>query len=471
VAFAPDGASVVSSGNEQVAVWEPLSGRLLRVLDDLPMRAGRLGTLTLSPDGSTLAAGYNKGEIRLWDVATGKERLQFKGHENYVVGCAYSHDGRVLASIGFDDAICLWDPATGKELRRMTGQKRGSQLAFAPEGKTLATASTDAGGDFTVRLWDAETGKEVWQVTTKLWSAFALAFSPDGRLLALVGGLPGRLNDTGEVRLWDAATGKEIRRCEGYDERVHAVTFSPDGRTLATCGGTENVIRLWEVATGLERRQFRGHRGYVHALTFSPDGQLLGSGSTDTTALVWDVTGSFRDGRFQPSRLAEKEREDRWADLTSTDAGKAYRAIQSFAADESVPFLRERLRLPLPADPKQLAALIRDLGSPEFAAREQATKELIKLGFRAEAALRESLDGSPGLEVQRRLTALLEKLTPAGSPESLRLLRAVEVLEHIGTAEARTALAQLAKEASGTWLEREAKASVERLVRRDRRQP
>jgi hypothetical protein len=73
--------------------------------------------------------------------------------------------------------------------------------------------------------------------------------------------------------------------------------------------------------------------------------------------------------------------------------------------------------------------------------------------------------------VQRRLTALLEKLDPAGSPESLRLLRSIEVLEHLGTAEARETLAHLAKEAPGTWLEREAKASLERLARHDRRRP
>jgi RNA polymerase sigma factor (sigma-70 family) len=464
VHFSPDGKSLVSSGYEPIRVWETTTGRELRRFGE-PLRYA--SAAALSPDGATLGAGSPEGVIRLWDVASGKELRQLKGHNRVIAGSDFSSDGRLLASAGYDDTIRLWDVAAGKELRQFKGQRVCQRVKFAPDGKTLASSSSDGSGDYTVRLWETETGKELWQVTTRPWSGFDIAFSPDGRTLAVVGGMPGTLNETGEVQLWDAATGKELRRFTGHRERVGAVAFSPDGRTLAT-GSLDRTVRLWEVATGQERRQFSGHQNWISSLAFSRDGRLLASSSADATALVWDATGRFRAGKFKPIQLSAKERESCWADLAS-DAGKAYRAVQSLEAapaDEIAPFLNEHLRPAPPVEEKQLAALIRALDSEEFETRDKAERELAKLGFRAEAALRKALADNPPLELRKRAESLLEKLEPSQSPEAARLLRAVEVLEHLGTPEAREALARLAKEVPGTWLEREAKISLERLARR-----
>src|SRR5262249_8490074 len=156
---------------------------------------------------------------------------------------------------------------------------------------------------------------------------------------------------------------KELRSCEGHRERVTTVAFAPDGRTLATGGLEEgSAIRLWEVATGQERRQLRGHQNWIYHLAFSPDGRLLGSGSRVAPALVWDLTGPFRDGHFQPRPLSPPELERCWADLAASDGGKAYQAVRSLAgAPQAVAFLRDRLRPGPAADARQIAALIRDL--------------------------------------------------------------------------------------------------------------
>jgi hypothetical protein len=152
------------------------------------------------------------------------------------------------------------------------------------------------------------------------------------------------------------------------------------------------------------------------------------------------------------------------------DGAKAYRAVQALAAapKQAVPFLRERLKPVQPltaADRERFTGLLADLDSGAFAVRERAAAELEKRGNTLEPLLRQALAGKPSLEVRRRLEKLLGNLDPE-SPNRLRMLRAVEVLEHTGDAEARRLLEELASGAPGAWLTCEAKASLERLARR-----
>src|SRR5262249_61852603 len=107
----------------------------------------------------------------------------------------------------------------------------------------------------------------------------------------------------------ETATGKELRRARLTQPRdVVRLAFSPDGRTLAL-GGGERVVRLVEVATGQERAAFAGHTGRIAALAFSPDGRSLASGSDDTTVLVWDVTGRGREAKGAVAKMTDKELE------------------------------------------------------------------------------------------------------------------------------------------------------------------
>src|SRR5262249_45761649 len=152
-----------------------------------------------------------------------------------------------------------------------------------------------------------------------------------------------------------------------------------------------------------ECRLFRGHEADVTAVAFSPDGQRLASGSEDSTALVWDVTGlagGQTDGegpigrqghgvRVNPAELNASSRS-----LASKDAREAYQALRTLASvpDQAVPFLAGRLLLKKP-DSQQVARLLADLDSDTFRVRSQATKELEKLGEVVEPALRQALKG------------------------------------------------------------------------------
>jgi hypothetical protein len=208
----------------------------------------------------------------------------------------------------------------------------------------------------------------------------------------------------------------------------------------------------------------------ISAVSFSPDGRLLASASADTTALVWDLTGCFRDGRFQTRPLSAEELHRCWDDLAQADASRAYRSILALIGSpkETVAFLRDHLRPVVSVDPKRVKPLLAALDSDQFAERDQAMSELEQLGLGVEQVLREALKAKPSLEVRQRIEAILEKL--AGGPR-WRVLRVLEVLEHIATPEARQLLETLSKGTAELWPAQEAKASLSRLAQRGASQP
>ncbi|MBI1917060.1 MAG: WD40 repeat domain-containing protein, partial [Planctomycetes bacterium] len=481
VRFLPDSKRLISAGGETIAsgdgvsvrLWEAATGKELR---PLVIGTARVSGLALSPDGKVAAVGAWEGEgdnaqskVSLYRVATGKELLRITVPFSPL---AFTPDGKTLIAAPWKEGIRLYQASTGKEIRRLkSGRTRFDYLAVSPDGTMLAAGGEERWGgegpswDPTVWLWDLASGKELRRLRfphrLPKTSLHALAFSPDSRLLATVSeGWSGR-TWLCMVQLWDATTGKELRRLEEENDRLYTVVFSPDGRTLATGGKS---LRLWEVVTGKERRQLRGHDGPITLVDFSPDGRLLVSSSQDRTALVWDLTAGTRG--VPAAQLSDAQLQRYWDALAGDDAAKAYQAVRVLAATpgQAVALLRERLR-PVPsADSVRLARLIRNLDSGRFSVREQAAKELEQLGDVALVALRKAAQGSPALETRRRLERLIERAT-GWTPERLQAWRALEVLEAIDTPEARTVLQALARGAAEARLTREARASLDRLVR------
>ncbi len=484
VAFAPGGRGVVSAAIDgSVCYWDAAGKETRRVQlrgDDavlVPPAAARLGGVVLSPDGKYVLAGTVSGTA-LFELDKGREVCTFSsGFAGGGVVGAFTPDGSVLATVNPDPqarkpVVRLYDVATGQELRKLEGHAGDLRaVAFAPDGKTLASASTDfqAGQTSDVRLWETATGKSLWRAARPQSYVQGLAFSPDGQVLAV-------LEPTGGILLYETAGGHELRRLgAGVGAgNSSAMVFSPDGRLLAVAAlhinGRKTPVRLYELATGGVRQEFLGHDGPVTALAFSADGQRLASGGSDTTVLLWDVTGRT-DGGAAKGKLGAEEADQLWAALRDADARSGFQAMSRLQAspDDAVALLAKQVK---PADPKgaeteAITKLIVALDADDYDERQRAAKELAALGQSAEPALRKARASAPSAEAKRAIEDLLDKLKDkAGpAPELLRSLRAVEVLEHVGTPEAKKVLESLARGRAEAPLTEAARGALGRLGR------
>jgi len=310
VAFSPDGRLLASGSTDKtIKLWDVASGSLVRTLTGHTMA---VSSVAFSPDGRLLASGNGWPDtIKLWDMASGSLVRTLSGHTGPVTSVAFSPDGRLLASSSCGRSLTqspwcaqgeikLWEVASGREVRTLTGHTSWvNSVAFSPDGRLLASGA--AWPDGTTKLWDVATGSLVRTLTGHTWGVLSMAFSPDGRLLA--SGSCGHLNSSGEciqgeIKLWDVTSGSLVRTISGHTGGVWSVAFSPDGRLLASgsCGQfiagfcKQGEIKLWEVATGREVRTLKGHNYAVTSVAFSPDGQLLASGSLDGTIKLWDIS-------------------------------------------------------------------------------------------------------------------------------------------------------------------------------------
>jgi WD40 repeat protein len=466
VTYLPSGKTLATCGaNGRLRFWSTETWKEER----------RLGVdsfaVALAPDGKRLAAVGYGNQMRVCDSTTGAVISQMKGDES-LHGAAFRHDGRALVSIDWKPPgegggehgtthLIVWDAAAGKPTRRVPlAGVHCQSLSLTPDGRTALVGD----GEGQIHLVDLEEGQEARVLRGHQHYVDAMALSADGKTL-----ISGSL-DRG-VRLWDLVSGQQIAFLEGHKRAVAAVAFSPDGRLAASAGGSlahpydvsePRRIRLWDVVTGKEVAHLEGHTADVTSLAFSPDGTRLVSGLRDTAALVWDVTGL---PRLPTLEVRAEDLKGLWKDLECADAFKAHQAVWKMAAtpEKAVPLLKEHVPPAAEIDTQQVRRWIADLDSEHFSTRTVAFQGLEKLGDRAAPALREVLAGKPSAEVRKQAGGLLARLRLARPPEMLQRLRAVQVLERIGSGEARRLLETLARGMPAARETEEAKAALERL--------
>jgi hypothetical protein len=288
--------------------------------------------------------------------------------------------------------------------------------------------------------------------------------SPDDQLLATGGSKQ-------PIHFWETRTGKERFSLQQLQEDVVSIDFSPDGKVLAS-GDAAGVVYLWEVSTGQVRLKLQGHRGTINALAFAPDGKTLATGSSDSSAVIWDLTNPIHRKPLATGRRSSAELDALWTDLACGDAGKADDAMRELIAApmDALHLLKARLR-PIPVTASQgITELLQQLESDSFVVRQRATRDLERMQDLAEPALHKILAARPSTEVRRRADQILRswggRITSA---ELLRAVRAIEVLEHVDTAEARQLLTLLGGGLAEARLTQEAKASLDRLAKRSAR--
>jgi hypothetical protein len=246
--------------------------------------------------------------------------------------------------------------------------------------------------------------------------------------------------------------------------------LSPDSRWLAHANNWHGAISVRDLkspSAGHECQALSGHAGEVEALAFSPDCKWLVSCGADGTVLVWDawrLTGKAAPVGRDPADLDRDEARDRWELLGDADPHRAAEAMAALIESPAVavPLIEARLKPAEMVPQDRIERLVAELDSNEFARREKAAEELRGFVEQAAPALRKALEGKPSAELTRRARQLLAELEgPVTSPQQLRTLRAVEVLERIGTAESRKVLETLATGAPAQRTS-EARASLNR---------
>jgi WD40 repeat protein len=505
LAFSRDGKRLASiDASATTILWELPTARA-KSRFAAPTQERFVNSLFWDGDGRLLAVGQQIGypsppEVgHVWEPLTGKRRFGFAPTEG-VVTLAVAPDGRSLA-VAHPERVCLWDVETGRRTLNLPVERvpafpnppvplpPGSEkkiplyplhaagLCLSRDGRLLAGLCTiQLPGFNTVRLplWETATGKQrgrlkwdvgqpgghvphrgVGPVITDFPGGVEL--TPDARAAAVSGKENIRL-----IRLKD---GVEIRRFGGVEIEPRTVRFSPDGELLAAVTA-DGALRLWDVATGTALAGLQSAPGRVTRFAFSPDGKTLATGLSDTTILLWEVERLRAAPRKPAGSLTAQRLETLWADLAAEDGHKASRAIHALEESprEAGRFLKAWVRPVAPLEPARLKRLLADLGSGKYADREKAKRELQALGELALPALRALHKAAPALDVERQAKWLLDRMEgPVRYPETVRLLRAVEVLERLGTAEAREALTALARGAPEARVTREARASLRRL--------
>jgi WD40 repeat protein len=313
---------------------------------------GPVESLSFSPDGKTLASGSDDKSSKLWDMVTGKNSVTLKEKDPYYwCSVAFSPDGKTLATGGWFNKVKLWNigACKGTTLLDEHMQCPPTLVVFSPDGKTLASGGKCRGG---MKLFDVATSKSTTLITQEgfnPWGVEAMAFTPDGKILASISHHRG-------IAQWDVATGREItvalkpadkerikklignlgnanfferekaskdlevmgplaldmlkQACDHPDAEISSraarlvdllvartvtaklrvpAVFSPDCKTLAAAT-SDNGVKLWEVATGKEQASLKGDATGAKSLAFCPDGTILAAGTEDGMIKLWDVS-------------------------------------------------------------------------------------------------------------------------------------------------------------------------------------
>ena len=473
-----DGKTVLTDGGDRLLrVWEPATGAERRRIDP----GASVTHARLSPDGKHVVALVGEWKsvdrsVKVWDAATGADASP-PGFPKALPasGFRFTPDGAMLLTHHDDHlAAYAWPAGTKRWAVEMPkpvkspGISRVDSIAVAPDGRHFAVVAgrywyrDDKSGlrfasaaEGVVDVFESATGRLVRRLVESGSIFRAGTFTPDGLFLHNGSGtFPGDVRE-GKPResraglcVVDPLTGRLVRefdksgRADSADSG-YTVALSADGKVLFKATGIGEV-QAFEVATGKFRSAFVGHRDYVFAVSTPTDVRRMLSGSGDTTALLWDVGFGGKRG----AKLSALARSQMWDALASDDKAGGYDAMTTLAGDPTgfLELAATELK-PAAAGPTaaELAPIFRDLDARAFATREAAAAKLDRYGESALALVRAELEKGPSAEVRERLERFVDRCDGSTTfPDRLRSGRAIELLEHLGTPEARALLTKLA---------------------------
>jgi RNA polymerase sigma factor (sigma-70 family) len=298
----------ISVSKGDIEIWDATTGRRLRQFQTGRFPRLRLSPdgMFLAVVDSGEGRGGEKHALRLFNTATGKEHHRFPDQQRHDF-FAFTKDGKTFLHSCDDNTIRFWDIGAGKQLRQVSHSAPNGQMIVSPDLRHLATVAQtkhegmgQGGGSFVlwlntdrIELRDLETGKVLHQTAEHKNgdhpAAYPLTFTPDGQMLLSTDGKT--------LRWWDAATGKEMLERNVPAFWTQVVAFSSDGKTLAI-GGSGATIQLWD----LQARKLKfspGPQGPIHGTAVSPDGKTYATtGAADPFIRLWDAQSGKEIGKF-----------------------------------------------------------------------------------------------------------------------------------------------------------------------------
>ncbi len=272
VSISPDGKTIASASDDKTIKLWTVDGKLIKTLKG---HSNRVYSVSFSPDGKTIASASEDKTIKLWTV-DGKLIKTLPENSGKVNSVSFSPDGKTIASASDDKTIKLWT-VDGKLIKTLPGHSSWvNSVSFSPDGKTIASA----GADTTIKLWTVD-GKLIITLPGHSSWVNSVNFSPDGKTIASASA------DT-TIKLW-TFDGKLIKTLPGHGSTVYSISFSPDGKTIASASA-DTTIKLWTV-DGKLIKTLKGHSSWVYSVSFSPDGKTIASASEDKTIKLWTVDG------------------------------------------------------------------------------------------------------------------------------------------------------------------------------------
>jgi len=478
-----------------------------------------------APDGKSFWTNLNFESLTICDTISAKVIRQLVPTRPRIEGTVFSPD-RTLVVLAWSASLeaVLIDTRTGTELRRLEDcYWYDQQLVFSPDGKMLAGCVPLTKGatlrETVLRFWDVATGKRLRNLELKTDATLWFAFSADGQhILATRYALrfvpssndPKRplqgmhrhdsSDDFVECTFWNSVyetqTGKNfglvggIKKQRGlpYMESQHLALFcdrvrefrvriGPAGRNTVipwprrffTKVLSDSSICLWDMAVNKDIAVFRDfQKGRVDGVVLAPGNTVLAVVGRCATAQsnqlrLWDISAVIREATQRELQHPKKLLETLWEDLGDKDDAKAFQAVCSLFAvpDQACSFFRQSLKPFTKPSTCDLLKLIANLDDNMFSQRQKAIVALEKASEDAMPILLAALE-SPGLslEASTRIRALVDR---GISRQTLRFLRAVDLLEHWASPEAEQLLATLTKGTPDAWLTREAQASYDRV--------
>jgi RNA polymerase sigma factor (sigma-70 family) len=480
--YSADGRTLASGGYDgTVRVWDASTG-LLRSRIDLPAPILQMG---LAPDGRSVAtvlqvAHPQKSWVSVLNATTGRESHRFPNGMGGASPLAFAADGRTLAYRRLEgadengvhrDFLDLRDLKTGALLMSLQAPPFFTrQIAYTPDGGRFMAGAQE------VAVWDLNPVKPRYRFPLNHPSE-AICFSADGRLVAVVPDQTApnadRKSEKRLLSMWEVTTGKPIWEEALPDGRDVCMAFSVDSRRLVAAPTIarhdqplprgEKAIQVYDAASGRVVRSIAlPKEEAVTAMAFTADGRTLSTALLDSSVVVWD----WPPAAVPANRMTTEHRAKHWEALRASEPRIAYPAIVALTAApaDATELLARELRPARALDQDELRRLLADLDCDRFAIRDAAAKTLEQLGDENEPVVKRALNQAPSNELRRPLEAWLADVTHVGPVGArLRSLRGVQVLEHIGTLEARRVLADLAKGDPAALLTKEAKASLDRL--------